>query len=111
MGNIDNYTFLCMVDELKESEGKRMYINDVDIAVFKFNEEIFVFGNICPHQQAPAIHEGFVENGCVVCPLHGWTFNLKDGKLHNGGKGLDTFQIKIIRGELHAKVSAKNINW
>ena len=35
----------------------------------------------CPHRQAPLSH-GSLENGCLVCPYHGWTFG-KSGKCVN----------------------------
>ena len=36
--------------------------------------------NICPHQQTRLIYDGFVEDEFVVCPAHGWKFNLGTGK-------------------------------
>ena len=38
----EGFTKVCKVSELKENQGKRFLINDVDIAVFKVNEEVFV---------------------------------------------------------------------
>lgn len=111
MSELEGFEFICEKSELKESEGVRFLINDVDIALFNIDDEIFAVSNLCPHQHAPFIHEGFVENGCVVCPLHGWTFNLKNGNLHSGSRGLDTFPIKIIDGKVYAKVVAKELNW
>tara|TARA_B100000959_G_C14981367_1_gene623622 strand:- start:495 stop:1505 length:1011 start_codon:yes stop_codon:yes gene_type:complete len=35
----------------------------------------------CPHRQAPLSH-GHLENGCLVCPYHGWTFS-ESGKCIN----------------------------
>lgn len=35
----------------------------------------------CPHRQAPLSH-GHIENGCLVCPYHGWTFS-ESGKCIN----------------------------
>ncbi len=49
------YIFICNENELKESEGKRFYVNDTDIAVFKIGENFFSVSNICPHQQATKI--------------------------------------------------------
>ena len=34
--------------------------------------------NLCPHQGGP-LAEGWVNNGEVICPLHGWEFNLENG--------------------------------
>ncbi len=67
------------VSELRENQGKRFLINDVDIAVFKVNGEIFVLNNVCPHQHTSIIYDGIIEDGCIVCPAHGWMFNLKTG--------------------------------
>lgn len=108
--NLD-YLFICNIDELEEKKGKRFLVNDVDVAVFKVDGIFYAVSNICPHQHAPSIYEGFIEDNCVVCPLHSWTFNLKDGKLHTGSRGLDSYNVKIIDNKLYAKVFEKKINW
>lgn len=111
MSNIGDYFFICKEEELEESEGQRFYVNDTEVAMFKVNGKIYAVSNICPHQQSSKIYEGFVENNCVVCPLHGWTFNLSDGKLHSGSRGLDTYPVKIVEGKIYAKVISKELNW
>ena len=111
MEDIEQYSFICEENILKDSEGQRFYVNDTDVAIFKVDNKIYAVSNVCPHQQATKIFEGFVENNCVVCPLHGWTFNLNDGKLHNGSRGLDTYPVKIINEKIYAKVVAKELNW
>lgn len=111
MENIDDYFFICNENDLKDSEGKRFYVNDTDIAIFKVETKIYVVSNVCPHQQASKIYEGFVENNCVVCPLHGWTFSLETGKLHSGSNGLDAYPVKIVEGKIYAKVTSKELNW
>ncbi|HRP92776.1 MAG: nitrite reductase (NAD(P)H) small subunit [Ignavibacteriaceae bacterium] len=107
----DGYTRVCTATELKENQGKRFLINDVDVAVFKVNEEIFILSNICPHQHTANIYDGFLEDGCVVCPAHGWMFNLKTGKQPTGASGLDTYPIKIIDDEVFALVKPKQLKW
>lgn len=107
----DGFTKVCRVSELSENHGKRFLINDVDIAVFKVNGEIFVLNNVCPHQHTSVIYDGFVEDGCVVCPAHGWMFNLKTGKQPTGARGLDSYQVKIIDDEVFAIVKAKELKW
>ena len=107
----DGYTKVCRVSELRENQGKRFLINDVDIAVFKVNGEIFVLNNVCPHQHTSVIYDGFIEDGCVVCPAHGWMFNLKTGLQPTGAKGLDSYPVKIINDEVFAIVKAKELKW
>lgn len=111
MIDLEGYYFICAEKDLKDSEGKRFYINDTDVAIFKVEGKIYAVSNVCPHQQASRIYEGFVENNCVVCPLHGWTFSLETGKLHSGSNGLDTYPVKIIEGKIYAKVVRKELNW
>jgi len=107
----NGYTKVCKVSELKENQGKRFLINDVDIAVFKVNDEIFVLGNVCPHQHTSVIFDGFVEDDCVICPAHGWMFNLKTGKQPTGARGLDSYPVRIIDDEVFALVKAKELKW
>lgn len=107
----ETYTKICSLSDLKENQGKRFLINDVELAVFKVNNEVFVLNNICPHQHTALIYDGFIEDGCVVCPAHGWMFNLKTGRQPTGARGLDTYQVKIINDEVYAIVKAKELNW
>lgn len=107
----DRYTKVCTISELSENQGKRFLINDVDIAVFKVDGEIFVVSNVCPHQHTAVIYDGFVEEGCVVCPAHGWMFNLKTGKQPTGAKGLMVYPVKVKNGEVFAIVKQKELKW
>jgi len=102
---------LCKFSELIEKQGKRFLINDVDVAVFKVNGEIYVLNNTCPHQHTTVIYAGFIEEGCVVCPAHGWMFNLKTGKQPTGARGLDSFPVKIVNDEVYALVKTKELKW
>ncbi|MCP5062412.1 MAG: Rieske (2Fe-2S) protein, partial [Ignavibacteriae bacterium] len=102
--NEENYFKVCNLSELKESFGSRFLINDTDIAVFKIGEKIFAVNNVCPHQQAALMFEGFVENETVVCPLHGWCFELETGNLCGGNRGLTSYPFKVIDSEVFVKV-------
>jgi len=107
----DGYKLLCKLSELKEKKGKRFMVNDIDIALFKIDGEVFAIGNVCPHQHTALLYDGFVENGCVVCPAHGWMFNLRTGKQPTGARGLDTYPVKIINDDVFALIKAKELKW
>lgn len=107
----EGYSKICKAADLKEKEGKRFIINDVDVAIYKVDGEIHAMSNLCPHQHAALIYSGFIEEGHVTCPAHGWQFNLKTGKLPTGGNGLKIYPVKVIEGIVYAKVEKKDLNW
>ena len=105
------YTKLCRFDDLKEGEGRRFTVEETEVAVFKINNVIYALSNICPHQHTALIYDGFIEDGFVVCPAHGWKFNLKTGKQPKGENGLHSFPVLIIDNEVYVKVFNKELKW
>lgn len=105
------FTKVCTLDDLNENVGKRFIINEVEIAVFKISGKVFALDNICPHQHTALIYDGFIEDGCVVCPAHGWKFDIHTGKKLSGSKGLDTYEVKIVDDDIYVKVVSKKLNW
>ena len=106
-----SFTNICSVHDIEEDDGKRFIINETEIAVFKSNGNIFALSNICPHQQTALIYDGFIEAGCVVCPAHGWKFDLRTGNKKSGSKGLDSYEVKIVDEIIYVKVVPKKYNW
>jgi nitrite reductase (NADH) small subunit len=50
--------------------------------------------NVCPHRQGP-LAEGWIENGEVVCPWHGWSFNPETGTCSNATGAVEAFAVKV----------------
>jgi len=107
----EGFVFLCSMNDLTEGIGKKFIVNDIEIAVFKISSEVFVLSNICPHQQTHLIYDGFIEANFVVCPAHGWKFNLRTGKKDSGSNGLDSYPAKIFEENVFVKVHSKKLNW
>jgi nitrite reductase/ring-hydroxylating ferredoxin subunit len=108
---IEGFKKICHSNDLLNKIGKRFIVDDVDVAIFKIDNDIFAVSNICPHQHSPLIYDSFVEDECVVCPAHGWMFNIRTGKTPMGYGGLEIFEVKIIDEYVYAKVTKKNFNW
>lgn len=111
-GQVDiGFKRICRLNELKNGIGKRFIIDETEVALFNINNEIFALSNVCPHQHTALIYDGFIEDEFVVCPAHGWKFNLKTGKQPTGQNGLDSFPVKIVDEEVYVKVFKKELKW
>jgi len=107
----EGYKFICDLNDLDERMGRRYVFDDVEIAIFKIDSVVFALSNICPHQQTHLIYDGFIEDEFVVCPAHGWKFNLRTGKKDSDSNGLDVYPVEIIENQVFIKVHPKKINW
>lgn len=107
----ESYQKVCSFDDLQEGKGKRFIIDDVDVALFKIDSKVYALTNICPHQQTALIYEGFLENNCIVCPSHGWKFDIKTGKKPSGSNGLETYKVELVGDDIYVKVTQKKLNW
>jgi nitrite reductase/ring-hydroxylating ferredoxin subunit len=58
------------------------------------------FSSICTHIACPCDR---VESGKIVCPCHGATFSIKDGRVKRGPAtdALPAFDIAVHRGNIH----------
>jgi nitrite reductase/ring-hydroxylating ferredoxin subunit len=99
------------LNELSEGKGKRFMVGDEDIAVFLIDGQVYALSNICPHQQSAIIYEGCIEENFVVCPAHGWKFNLENGKKENRYNGLKSYPVKLDGDIVTIEVEQKSLNW
>lgn len=77
------WTTLCALDDLTDGLGKTVDIGGLELAVFLVGESVHVMSNRCPHAGGN-MSAGYISDGCAVCPLHGWAFDLLSGALKSG---------------------------
>ena len=74
---------VCRLDELIEGSGRTVRLAalpDRYLAIFLVDGVVRCIDNECPHVGSP-LARGAVVEGRVVCPSHGWTFDLATGDL------------------------------
>ena len=91
---------LFAVSELQPGASTMVPVGDFDIAVFNVAGEIFAIDDVCPHF-AGSLAEGLVDGETVACPLHGWCFDLRDGKMAGGRRSVPTFDVRVDDGEIY----------
>ena len=80
--------------EIPEGTGKRVQANGKDIALFKIEGRVCAIYSICPHQGGP-LDEGGIDGETVICPWHGWQFNVTTGVcVFNEAIRQPTFKVK-----------------
>lgn len=109
------YIFACKLNQLVENKAGLIVELDygVQAALFLHAGNLFCVSNYCPHQHHAKIHDGFVSNGTVQCPMHGWKFSLETGEnLSREGGNIDVYNVKVIDDNVYIeKPIAKKTKW
>lgn len=66
-------------DELAEGALHGVCVNGVPVLLVRVTGTLHAIGRICTHEDAD-LAEGYIDGGCVVCPLHGSKFDLETGR-------------------------------
>jgi len=64
--------------DIPEGSAKLVRVQGEEIAVFKQDGKLCAIQNACPHEGGQ-LSKGWIEGEAVVCPLHGYKFDLKTG--------------------------------
>jgi nitrite reductase (NADH) small subunit len=77
-------------------EGRLFEAGPTLIAIFRARDgRVFATEPWCPHRGGPLI-DGLVAAGKVVCPLHGYAFDLATGKpAHNECRAIRTYPVRL----------------
>lgn len=87
---------LTTVSELPPAgEAREFTLDDRTICVANENGKCSAMDNVCAHRGGP-LGQGVVEQGKVVCPWHGWQFDLVTGKSEqNPDLGVEVYELRI----------------
>lgn len=89
------------LDNIPVGQGRCFIVKGEEIAVFRRRSgKISAIENRCPHLQGP-LSEGLIDEGKVVCPLHGRKFDLDSGKGSDSDDCVRTFSTWIEHGNLY----------
>lgn len=91
------------IDEIPKGESKLIDINNEKIALFNVDNEFFALKHECPHEGGP-LAEGELVDNCIVCPWHGWMFDVKTGKCPDREAGTDTYEVKVEENEVFIRM-------
>lgn len=88
-------TKLGSVDNIPPGEGRVFAVEGEKIAVFRTRGgEVYAVQAECPHRGGP-LADGLLGGSTLICPLHGWKFDLKTGQALFGDCGLKTYSVSV----------------
>lgn len=70
---------VAAADDVAEGEVVGVTAAGQQIALYRDKGEFFATSNVCTHQYA-LLSDGYFEDGCIECPLHQGSFDVRTGK-------------------------------
>ncbi len=96
----DQYVRVASLNEIPEGRSKLVNVDGDDIAVWRIGGKCYAINNVCPHQHFSKLNEGTLDGLYLTCPMHGWTFNLEDGRPKTGSGLAKVYRVRIENGEV-----------
>ena len=101
-----NWTPVLNDVELVEGAQRRVFAGDVPVVVCREAGQIYALAATCTHAGGP-LDEGKVSDGCIVCPWHGSTFRLSDGRIGRGpaSAAQPSYATRVRDGQIEVRAS------
>jgi len=84
------------VRDIPVGEGRAYAVAEEQVAVFHLRDgSVRAVGAICPHRGGP-LADGLIDDAVVVCPLHGYTYDLITGtETANDGAAVCAYDAQV----------------
>jgi nitrite reductase (NADH) small subunit len=82
------------VDDIPVGEGRAYAVEGRQVVVFRLRDgSLRALDAVCPHRGGP-LADGLTDSRVVVCPLHGFTYDLATGEeVANGGASVTAYPV------------------
>ena len=92
---MDNWKTIGKISDYQEGNKWQIQVEGRPFALFKYENNYYALKNGCLHQGFP-LADGNVKSYMVECPLHGWVYDIRDGKcLSLGDRHTITYELRI----------------
>ena len=91
---------VCALSEVPEGGALRVELADIDVAVVRYEGEVYAIQDLCSHAEVP-LSEGEVETldgaPTIECFLHGSCFDLRTGEPTNlpATEPVDVYPVRV----------------
>jgi nitrite reductase (NADH) small subunit len=97
---VSDFVPVADVKTLPPGHGRTVHLKGREFAIYNLAGEFYAIENTCPHRGGP-LGAGYLENGQVFCPLHGWAFDIRTGAcLSNPSKPVKCYPTRVIDSQV-----------
>lgn len=98
------YQSVARADEVPEGRPMLLQLGERQLVLYRVQDTYYATDGLCPHAAGP-LGAGDLEGFEVICPLHGWSFDIRDGKCTNvPGNDIESIAVEILDGELFLRL-------
>ena len=100
---------LCRVSDMFEGESRKFtFANRAPIALFRLEGCYFAIDDTCTHAEG-SLSEGFIEDNCVICPVHPGEFDIRTGRACSfpAEKDLGIYSVRILDEQVILDIEAE----
>lgn len=94
---------VAAVGDLADGQGRVVAVGKRKLALFRVDGEFFCLENACKHMWAP-LGEGFLDGYTVMCPWHGWRYDVRTGATDHPDADVSTYPVTVRDGEVFVTV-------
>ncbi len=92
---MSNFIKVATVADVPEGAGKTVEVAGKQIALFNVGGKFYAIDNACKHRGGP-LGEGEVDGSTVICPWHGWEYDVTTGaNLDDASVKFGCYPVKI----------------
>lgn len=75
---MNDFVSVAEAATLPPGQGRTVEVKGRRLALWNVAGEFYCIDDLCPHRGGP-LGAGSLQEAQVSCPLHGWTFDVRDG--------------------------------
>jgi anthranilate 1,2-dioxygenase ferredoxin subunit len=96
-----DWTDAAAEGDVADGECLGVRVAGVPVALVRAGQHIYALHDLCTHGAA-RLSDGFVENGCIECPLHQGLFDLATGAPRSAPitEGVKTYPVRCRDGRI-----------
>ncbi|WP_144792919.1 Rieske 2Fe-2S domain-containing protein [Kocuria palustris] len=104
----EDWIDVASCDALSQDELQKVTADGRDLVLIRQGETLHAVSDVCTHAGAP-LHEGSVEDGCLVCPWHGSRFRVEDGGVERGPATVPqpAWEVRVEGGRVQVRAARR----